>query len=231
MSGDSTLAWNYPIKGVICDIDGLLLDTEPIFVEAMHDATGYPLSHEFHLKLMGRSGFEAAPWILAEYNLHYTEQEIVDRIDDALKTRLPEAKLFPGAPRLVEEIKKKRGIPMALATGSNRVNFGTRTNPHKEFFSQFDASTCGDEVSAGKPHPEIFLKSMKKLGFDNPQNILVFEDAPAGVKCANNAGMPVVMVPDPNLDLESALKEYDAHPTIILKNLSDFDPSKFKFEH
>lgn len=226
----STFAWDHPIKGVVCDIDGLLLDTEPIFVEAMHDATGYPLSHEFHLKLMGRSGFEAAPWIIEEYKLPYTEQEIIDRIDNALKTRLSEAKLFPGAIRLVEEFKVKRQIPMALATGSNRVNFATRTDPHPHFFGQFDASTCGDEVSAGKPNPEIFLKSMKKLGLDCPQNILVFEDAPAGVKCANNAGMPVVFVPDPNLDIEAALKQFDAHPTITLKKLSDFDINQFKFE-
>ncbi|OHT03726.1 haloacid dehalogenase-like hydrolase family protein [Tritrichomonas foetus] len=223
------MLWEHPIKGVVCDIDGLLLDTEPIFVDAMHEATGYPLSHEFHLRLMGRSGFEAAPWIRDEYGLSYSDEEIIDRIDQALKKRLGNAKLFPGAPGLINGFKT-RGIPLALATGSNRINFSTKTNPHKEFFDQFDGVTCGDEVSLGKPNPEIFLKSMKKIGIDDPQNILVFEDAPAGVKCANNAGMPVVMVPDPSLDLEKALAEYDAHPTIILKDLSEFDFNCFKFE-
>lgn len=223
-----TKAWPHEIKAVICDIDGLLLDTEPIFVEAMHAATGYPLSREFHRKLMGRSGFEAAPWIIDEYKLDCTEKEIIDRIDDALKVRLPAAKLFPGTQKLVEGCKMRK-IPMALATGSNRVNFGTRTNPHKEFFDQFDASTCGDEVSAGKPNPEIFLKSMTKLGITDPKSVLVFEDAPAGVKCANNAGMAVVMIPDADLPLESSLAEFDAHPTVLLKSMEEFDFNLFNF--
>ena len=220
--------WPHTIKAVICDIDGLLLDTEPIFVDAMGEATGYPLTPEFHRKLMGRSGFEAAPWIIAEYNLSYTEQEIIKRIDDALKKRLGKAKLFPGTQQLVDGCKARK-IPMALATGSNRVNFGSRTDPHKEYFSQFDAATCGDEVSAGKPNPEIFLTSMKKLGIENPAEVLVFEDAPAGVKCANNAGMAVVMIPDKNLPLESSLAEFDAHPTIILNSMEEFNFDMFKF--
>jgi pseudouridine-5'-monophosphatase len=219
--------WPHPIKAVICDIDGLLLDTEPIFVDAMHEATGYPLSEEFHRRLMGRSGFEAAPWIKAEYNLPYTHEEIVQRIDVALKKRLATAKILPGAVDLIAGLRA-RGIPLGLATGSNRTNFKTRTDPHAEFFAQFDAETCGDEVSAGKPSPEIFLKSMKKLGIESPENCLVFEDAPAGVKAANNAGMAVVMVPDKSLPLESALAEFDAKPTIVLKSLTEFDFNAFR---
>jgi pseudouridine-5'-monophosphatase len=87
-----------------------------------------------------------------------------------------------------------------------------------------------DEVSAGKPNPEIFLTSMRKLGIETPENCLVFEDAPAGVKCANNAGMAVVMVPDKRLPLESALAEFDAKPTIILGSLSEFDFNTFTWE-
>jgi pseudouridine-5'-monophosphatase len=132
--------WPHPIKAIICDIDGLLLDTEPIFVDAMHEATGYPLSEEFHRRLMGRSGFEAAPWIKAEYNLSYSNEEIVKRIDDALKTRLAAAKILPGAVDLIASFKA-RGLPLGLATGSNRVNFKTRSDPHRAFFSQFDAAT------------------------------------------------------------------------------------------
>lgn len=221
--------WPHPIKAVIFDIDGLLLDTEPIFVEAMNVATGFPLDEEFHIKLMGRSGFEAAPWIKEKYNMPDTHQEIIDKIDDALRTLLPKAKLFPGAQPLVTFFKGKH-LPLSLATGSNRTNFGTRTQPHQEFFNQFDFHTCGDEVSAGKPSPEIFLTSMKKMGFENPENVLVFEDSPAGVKCANNAGMPVVMVPDHALPLEEMLGQFDAHPTIILKDLRDFTEEMFKYD-
>jgi pseudouridine-5'-monophosphatase len=220
--------WPHQIRAVICDIAGLLLDTEPIFVDAMHEATGHPLSESFHRRLMGRSGFEAAPWIKAEYNLPYSEEEIVRRIDVALKTRLSTAQLLPGAIELIAGFKS-RGIPLGLATGSNRTNFKTRTDPHSAFFRQFDAATCGDEVSAGKPHPEIFLASMRKLGVDAPEQCLVFEDAPAGVKCANNAGMAVVMVPDKSLPLESALAEFGAAPTVVLRSLAEFDFAAFAY--
>jgi pseudouridine-5'-monophosphatase len=223
------MLWPHPIKAVVCDIDGLLLDTEPIFADAMHEATGYPLSREFHLRLMGRSSFEAAPWIIKEYDLTYSTTELNKRIDDALKSRLGNAKMMPGARELVTQLKT-RNIPLALATGSNRINFKTRTDPYPDFFGQFDAATCGDEVSAGKPNPEIFLTSMKKLGIEKPETVLVFEDAPAGVKCANNAGMAVVMVPDKDLPLETSLGEYDAHPTVVLRSLNDFDYTKFDFQ-
>jgi pseudouridine-5'-monophosphatase len=221
--------WEHPIKAIICDIDGLLLDTEPIFAEAMHEATGHPLSKEFHLRLLGRSGFEAASWIIEKYNLPYSEAEIVRRIDGALESLLGKAALMPGAVELLDQIKTHK-IPIGLATGSNRVNFKFKTASHQNFFSQFDALICGDEVNHGKPHPEIFLGCMKKLEIESPQNCLVFEDAAAGVKCANNAGMAVVMVPDKDLPLKSALADYDAHPTVVLRSLADFDFSAFQFE-
>jgi pseudouridine-5'-monophosphatase len=222
------MTWPHPIKAIICDIDGLLLDTEPIFAEAMNEATGYPLTPDFHRKLMGRSGFEAAPWIKEKYNLSYSHEEIIERIDVALKSRLGKAKLMRGVIPLISGFKARK-LPLGLATGSNRTNFKVRTDPHSEFFSQFDAATCGDEVSKGKPDPEVFLTSMRKLGIDTPENCLVFEDAPAGVKAANNARMAVVMVPDPNLPLESSLAEFDAHPTVLLTSLEEFDFGKFNF--
>lgn len=223
-----TQLWPHPIRAVIFDIDGLLLDTEPIFVRAMELSTGCPLSREFHQYLMGRSGFEVAAKIVEKYALRMTEREVIDLIDVNMSRLLPDAKLFPGAPALVNGLRA-RGLPLGLATGSNRYNFGNRTNPHKEFFSQFSAATCGDEVKAGKPNPEIFLTTMRKLGISDPREVLVFEDAPAGVKCANNAGMAVVMVPDKELPLEAALAEFDAHPTVVLGDLSQFDFSAFQF--
>jgi beta-phosphoglucomutase-like phosphatase (HAD superfamily) len=58
----------------------------------------------------------------------------------------------------------------------------------------------------------------------------VFEDAPAGVKAANNAGMAVVMVPDRELPLEEGLAEFGAAPTVVLGSLVDFDFDGFRFE-
>ena len=86
--------WPHPIHAVIFDIDGLLLDTEPIFVKAMEMSTGCPLSKEFHQYLMGRSGFEVASKIVEKYNLKMTEKEVIDLIDINMSKLLPSAKVF-----------------------------------------------------------------------------------------------------------------------------------------
>ena len=87
----------------------------------------------------------------------------------------------------------------------------------------------GSDVTHGKPHPEIFLKALG--GFENvkPEEALVFEDSPLGIKAANDAGMPSVFIPDPNMDTAASLAEQNATPTVTIKSLNDFDFSQFDF--
>ena len=222
-------AWPYPIQAIIFDNDGLLLDTEPIYAYVHQELTGHFLDWDFRRKLLGRTGPAACDLIVKEYNMNETAMEYLKRRDFRLKEEFPKSKLFPGAKEIIQEVLKRK-IPIALATSSNRDNFETKIINHKNFFQQFQFITCGDDVSKGKPDPEIFLISMKKLNFLKPENILVFEDAPLGVKGANNAGMPVIMIPDPELPMPESIEEVDAHPTLILKSLNEFNFDLFNWD-
>jgi pseudouridine-5'-monophosphatase len=219
----------HPIRGIIYDNDGLLLDSEGLYARVHKELTGHDLDWEFRSKLMGRTGPDACALIVEKYGIPEPPLVYLARRDAELQKIFPEAQLFPGAVEVVK-YAVDRGLPVALATSSNRANFATKIVNHKEFYSQFKSMICGDEVSAGKPNPELFVKSMLALGLDDPKSVLVFEDAPIGVRAANNAGMPVVMIPDPGLDLEPALKEVDACPTCIAASLLQFDWSMFELE-
>ena len=87
----------------------------------------------------------------------------------------------------------------------------------------------GSDVTHGKPHPEIFLKALG--GFENvkPEEALVFEDSPLGIKAANRAGMPAIFVPDPHMNAEKALAEYDAKPLLTISSLEEFPYDKFEW--
>ena len=219
----------HPIEGVIFDNDGLLMDTEGLYVIVHERLTGHKLDWDFRRRLMGLTGPAATTLIVKEYNMDETPEHYLARRDAELHKIFPTAKLFPGASELVDTIIKKN-IPIALATSSNRANFNVKITHHGPFYAQFKSIICGDEVTNGKPSPELFLKSMKSLGISDPKNVLVFEDAPSGVKAANNAGMPVIMGPDPELPLELSLKEADAHPTYLFKSLPEVDLSLFTWK-
>lgn len=222
--------WPHQIHAVIFDNDGLLLDTEPIGAKVHEQLTGHHFEIDFRRKLMGLTAPDACKLIVEKFNLPYTWEEFSKMRDEILVKVFPTAELFAGAKELVQELIARK-IPISVATSSSRTNFESKIVNHKEFFSQFNKITCGNEVSKGKPDPEIFLTSMKQLGFLKPENILVFEDAPSGVKAANNAGMAVVMVPDHELPVQIALEEVDAHPTVILKSLKDFDFNAFDWQN
>ena len=104
---------------------------------------------------------------------------------------------------------------------------------HTELTQMMDHFVTGDDCSHGKPSPEVFLKALDKWNSENfhikKEEALVFEDSPLGIKAANNAGIPAILIPDGIVDVEKVLKEYDAHPLMIIKSLDDFDFSKFKF--
>lgn len=223
-------AWPHPIRAIIFDNDGLLLDTEGIYAVVHEELTGHHLDWDFRRQLMGLTGPDACSLIVKKYGFDEDPIHYMNRRDAKLVHLFPDAKLFPGAIEIVKAFIDMK-IPLALATSSHRGNFDNKISKKHDFYNQFPSVVTGDEVSKGKPDPEIFIKSMEKLGISGikPENVLVFEDAPAGVRGANNAGMPVIMIPDPELPMPLAIDELGAKPTLIIKSLNDFDFNSFEW--
>ena len=114
---------------------------------------------------------------------------------------------------------------MALASGSARKDFITKTSKHTEFFELFKITILGDnpEIKHGKPEPDQFLLTASKFNdLPNCKNVLVFEDSPNGVLAAKAADMGVVLVPDDRLD-----KSMQHDPTQVIRSLEEFKPELF----
>lgn len=108
-------------------------------------------------------------------------------------------------------------VPICVATSSHKRHFDLKTQQHGTFFENFDHIITGDNVTNGKPAPDIFLMACETWQTPpSPGNCLVFEDAPTGVAAAKAAGMHCVMVPDPNLDRAST-KQADVAVCSILE--------------
>lgn len=222
--------WPHPIKAVLFDNDGLLLDTESIYASVHLELTGKELDWDLRRKLMGLTGPDSCAIVVKEYGLDIDPLEFMRQRNETLKQHFINASLLPGAVEIIRAFKERK-IPIALATSSPRENINVKMSKKQDFYKQFDAILCGDEVTKGKPDPEIFLNAMKKLSLPDikPENVIVFEDAPSGIKGANNAGMASVMVPDPDLPMPLAVDEIGATPTIILKSLNEFEFNLFEW--
>ncbi|KAK7388513.1 hypothetical protein VNO78_23331 [Psophocarpus tetragonolobus] len=218
------------ISHVIFDMDGLLLDTEKFYTQVQEIILSrYNKTFDWTLKakMMGKKAIESARIFVQESGISDSlspEQFLVER-EDMLQSLFPTSELMPGASRLVSHLHAK-GVPICVATGSHRRHFELKTQRHHEIFSLMHHVVLGDdpEVKQGKPSPDGFLAASKRFegGQVDPSNILVFEDSPSGVLAAKNAGMSVVMVPDPRLD-KSFLDAADQ----VLNSLLDFNPSEW----
>lgn len=218
------------ITHVIFDMDGLLLDTEKFYTEVQEIILArYNKTFDWSLKakMMGKKAIEAARVFVEETGISdvLTAEDFLVEREEMLKTMFPTSELMPGASRLIRHLHAK-GIPICLATGSHRRHFELKTQKHGELFSLMHHVVLGDdpEVKQGKPSPDIFLAAARRFegGPVDPLNVVVFEDAPAGVNAAKNAGMFAVMVPDPRLD-----SSFHDVADQVLKSLLDFDPSEW----
>lgn len=215
------------ITHVIFDMDGLILDTEKFYTEVQEIILArYNKTFDWSLKakMMGKKAIESARIFIEETGIDsLTPEEFLVQREDMLQSLFPTSELMPGASRLIRHLHAK-GIPICVATGSHKRHFELKTQRHGELFSLMHHIVLGDdpEVKQGKPSPDIFLTAAKRFegGPIDPQNILVFEDAPLGVCAAKSAGMLAVMVPDPRLD-----SSHHGGADQILSSLLDFNPS------
>lgn len=212
-------------------MDGLLLDTESIYTVAQKrvlERHGREFTFELKAKMMGKKALDAAEVLVSELGLEgeLTPEEFVEARESILDELFPTAAAMPGAERLVAHLKAS-GVPIAVATSSHRRHFEMKTRNHKAMFDEFDHVVTGDEVSKGKPDPEIFQKAASAWQGDrapsSPGSVLVFEDAPVGAEAAAAAGMPAVLVPDARLDVSRGVKG----ATVVIGSLEDFKPEEW----
>jgi HAD superfamily hydrolase (TIGR01509 family) len=183
---------------VIFDMDGLMLDTEPLAARAWVDAArdlGVAFDASINHRLIGRN-FPDCRTIIGEHHgagypvddlmgaWHGAYDAIVQREGIAFK---------PGLPELLDWLDEAR-IPKAVATSTRRARAQAKLEL-TGILERFAALVGGDEVARGKPAPDIFVEAARRLGVP-PSACMVLEDSEPGMRGALAAGMTPVMVPD-----------------------------------
>jgi len=190
---------------VIFDLDGVLLDTEPLYTQAIATvAARFGKGYGWTVKsqCIGRGTLEAAAIIVRALELPLSPEELVRERDVTLVALLASAPRMHGAEELTRGLAL-RGVPMAIATSTEAPLYAVKAAPHRDWLSIFHAVVCGDDarVRRPKPAPDIFLAAAADLRAQ-PGACLVFEDSPFGVEAALEAGMQVIALPDPAMDRE-----------------------------
>lgn len=182
-------------QAVIFDMDGLLVDSEPLWFEveiAFARDRGHTWTlHDAH-RCVGRGLLETVRQIRDRFGLSVDLRAGVLELVDRFIARVGELKLKRGAKALLLEARE-RG-PVALAS-SSPLHLIEAVLDRFALRSLFHVVLSGEEVPHPKPAPDIFLEAARRMGV-LAKNCIVLEDSPAGVKAGHAAGMRVCAVPE-----------------------------------
>lgn len=202
---------------VIFDMDGLMLDTERMARKAWKRALseeGFSIDDAEYLRLIGRTVQDAEMILKEVFGNGLPFQQIFDQRQayydlDIEQNGIP---VKPGLLELFDYLEAKQ-ITKAVAS-STPCWFAVRKLAHVGIEKRFCTIVCGDMVERGKPAPDLFLETARRINMP-PEQCVVLEDSEAGIQAAYSAGMVPIMVPDlkpPSADTAAAA--YRILPTL-----------------
>lgn len=203
---------SFRYAAVIFDMDGVLADGEPLHFAAVNEVLGeegLSMSFEDYRPHMGtKYGWQE---MIRDLRLSKPQAYYSDRFRALMTARYRErSEALPGAVALVRGLQAQ-GVPLGLASSSIQP-WVEACLTRIGLLDAFDHIVTGSDVEAGKPAPDIYLLAASRLGVA-PRDCLVFEDAPAGIQSAKNAGMACwavrteytrgLILPGPDREFES----------------------------
>ncbi len=189
-------------KAAIFDMDGVIIDSEPLYVEMNRELFGelgiYIPESEYHT-FVGMSSPLMWGYIREKFSLTQSAEELMNIEKERIHELLNSSRIsspVSGVANLLDELKLNN-IALGIASSAARKNVKTVLN--KLGLSEYFISlTCGEDVEHGKPAPDIFLKAAERMAAE-PANCVVIEDSLNGLTGAKAAGMRCIgYAGDPN---------------------------------
>ena len=186
-----------PVQAVVFDMDGLLIDSEAVYREALEATAAQrnlDLPASVTRQMIGLIWPESSRVLIEHFGPGFDAEEFRQAvIHNFYGIERAEVALKDGVVEILETLERL-GLPCAIATSSPRGSVEHHIGGHG-LLERFQAIVAAGECARSKPAPDPFLKAAQLLGVD-PRDCLALEDSHNGVRAASSAGMMTIMVPD-----------------------------------
>jgi HAD superfamily hydrolase (TIGR01509 family) len=219
------------IGAILFDMDGVLMDSEPLHLRATQFVLGDRASsftERDNLAFVGATDPEMFRVLRILFDLSAPTDELVSRKREHLIALVrAEGRPLPGVPEVPLGLRES-GLRLGLVSASARPVIDAVLRA-LDLDRAFDTIVSGDEVARGKPAPDGFLMAARRLGTD-PERCLVVEDSRNGVLAGKAAGMTVAAVPGPTTQgqdfspADLVLPSLEALPKLLHRNGNDHPP-------
>lgn len=186
------------IKGAVFDMDGLMTDTEKLYLRYWKEAAadfGYDMQNEHVYAIRSLARKYSIPKLKSFFGEDFPTEEVRARRTELINAHIEKygIDVKKGLFELLDFLSSK-GIKLAVATATPRER-ALHCLEKIDALRYFDAVICGDMIESGKPDPDIYLTAARELGLP-PEQCAAFEDSPNGIKAAHSAGCHAIMIPD-----------------------------------